>query len=141
MTVRAMRVALLLAFLPVTGCGTVANLARQQPGAGGVSPFGGVRQDLECIQKAATGEPGFRTHSRSESEHYPRRALMLFCAADLPLSLVGDIVTWPYAVTYSFINQPIPVPPVMISDLTATPPLPVPPVAEPMPTPSVPDHP
>jgi hypothetical protein len=37
---------------------------------------------------------------------------MLFCAADLPFSLIGDAVTWPYTAAYSFINQPIPTPPV-----------------------------
>jgi hypothetical protein len=37
---------------------------------------------------------------------------MLFCAADLPFSLIGDVLTWPYAAAYSFINQPIPTPPV-----------------------------
>jgi uncharacterized protein YceK len=116
MAFRAIRVALLLSTLPLAGCGTVANLARQQPGAGGVVPFGGVREDMNCIQKASNGEVVFRTHHRSDSEQYPRRALVLFCAADLPLSFVGDIVTWPYTVTYSYINQPIPTPPVLIAN-------------------------
>jgi hypothetical protein len=40
--------------------------------------------------------------------------VMVLCAADLPLSLIGDVVTWPYVVTYSYINQPgPPIPPVM----------------------------
>jgi hypothetical protein len=39
---------------------------------------------------------------------------VLFCAADLPFSLVGDIVVWPFAV-YNFINQPVPAPPVAIT--------------------------
>jgi uncharacterized protein YceK len=112
---RAIRIALLLSTLPLAGCGTVANLARQKPGAGGVSPFGGVRQDVACIHKAANGELGFRAPPKSESEHYPKTALMLFCAADLPFSLIGDIVTWPYAVVYSYINQPVPLPPVILT--------------------------
>src|SRR4051812_28079245 len=96
MAFRTIRVALLLSILPAAGCGTVANLARQKPGQGGVSPFGGVRQDVDCIQKAVNGEGGFRAQPKSESEQSPQRALMLFCVADLPLSLIGDVVTWPY---------------------------------------------
>lgn len=138
MASRAIRVALLLSILPLAGCGTMANLARQKPGAGGVAPFGGVQQDLACIQKAKTGDLGFRTHPKSESDHYPQRALTLFCAADLPLSLVGDLVTWPYTVAYTFINQPIPTPPVVIADppmIQAIPAIPEPP---PMPVPTPP---
>jgi hypothetical protein len=67
---------------------------------------------VSCIKKAENGEFGFKTHSDSESEHYPQVALQLFCAADLPFSLIGDVVTWPYTAAYSFINQPIPTPPV-----------------------------
>ena len=117
---RAIRAALLLSSLPIAGCGTVANLVRPGPEQGGKSPFGGVRQDVSCIHKAANGEFGVRTHPKSEPEQYPQVALMLLCAADLPFSLLGDVVTWPYAVGYSYINQPIPTPPVAL----ATSPLP-----------------
>ncbi len=130
---RAICVALLLSSLPLAGCGTVANLVNKSPPeAGGKSPFGGVRNDVWCIEKAANGEPGFWTHPTSGSEQHPRVALMLLCAADLPLSLIGDVVTWPYTAAYSFINQPIPVPPI-----TQVPPIPTPPVtlAPPVPTP------
>jgi uncharacterized protein YceK len=138
MDVRAIRVALLLLGLPIAGCGTVANLANQKPGAGGVSPFGGVRQDVCCLQQAANGEVGVRTRHKSESEQYPRAALMMFCAADLPLSLIGDLVTWPYTVSYTFINQPVPTPPVVL-----TPPPPpqavyTPPTTQPMSIPTAP---
>jgi hypothetical protein len=37
---------------------------------------------------------------------------MLLYALDLPFSLMGDVVTWPYTAAYSFINQPVFVPPV-----------------------------
>ena len=40
---------------------------------------------------------------------------MCFCAADLPFSLLGDIVTWPYTAAYTFINQPTPVPPLALA--------------------------
>ena len=112
MAFRAICVALLLSSLPIAGCGTVANLVKSPPEEGGKSPFGGVRQDVSCIKKAANGESSFSTHPKSESEQHPQVALMLLCAADLPLSLIGDVVTWPYTAAYSFINQPIPTPPV-----------------------------
>jgi len=110
---RAICAALALSSLPTAGCGTVANLVGSHPEEGGKSPFGGVRQDVGCIQKASNGEYGFRTHHKSESEQYPQVALMVFCAVDLPFSLIGDVVTWPYTVAYSYINQPIPTPPVV----------------------------
>jgi hypothetical protein len=65
-----------------------------------MSPFGGVRQNMSCIRAA-------------ESEQQPPLARRVFCAADLPFSFIGDVVTWPYTAAYSFINQPIPTPPVM----------------------------
>jgi uncharacterized protein YceK len=112
MAIRAICVALLLSCLPIAGCGTVSNLATTRPEEGGKSPFGGVREDVQCIKKAANGEFGFGKHSESESEPYPQAILMLACAADLPLSLIGDTLTWPYTVSYSIINQPVPTPPV-----------------------------
>jgi|GEM_PF-1677530 len=133
MAFRTTCVALLLLSLPIAGCGTVANLARQKPGQGGVAPFGGVRQDMACIQKAANGELGFRTHPKSDTEQYPQRALMLFCAADLPFSLIGDIVTWPYTASYTFINQPVPTPPVLVADPSVA--QAIPPGTQPMPIP------
>jgi hypothetical protein len=135
MTFRAIYVALLLSILPTTGCGTAANLVRSRPEEGGKSPFGGVRQDMWCIRKAANGEFGFQPHLKSEPEQYPQVALMLFCAADLPFSLLGDIVTWPYTVSYSFINQPIPIPPMAFAPPPGTQPMPVPPGTQPMPLP------
>ena len=119
MRYRAICFALLLSSLPLAGCGTVANLVKSRPEEGGKSPFGGVRQDVRCIEKASNGECGFGTHPKSESEQHPQVALMLLCAADLPLSLIGDVVTWPYTAAYSFINQPIPTPP-----MTLAPPIP-----------------
>ncbi|MBN9118156.1 MAG: hypothetical protein J0I06_03155 [Planctomycetes bacterium] len=138
MTFRAICVALLLACLPAAGCGTVANLARQKPGQGGVSPFGGVKQDVACIQNAANGEFGFKTHAKSESEQYPRVALMVLCAADLPLSLIGDVVTWPYTVSYTFINQPVPLPPVTLINPPVPQVIPAP-MTQPMPLPAPPE--
>src|SRR4051794_41045008 len=101
MTFRTICVAVLLSSLPLAGCGTVTNVVRTNPEDGGKSTFGGVRQDVACIQKASNGELGFRSHARSDSDRYPQIALMAFCAIDLPFSLIGDIVTWPYAVVYS----------------------------------------
>ena len=74
MAFRTIYFALLLSSLPVAGCGTVTNLTNQKPGAGGVSPFGGVKQDVRCIQQAANGDLGDRAHPKSESGRYPQRA-------------------------------------------------------------------
>lgn len=112
MSFRAIRVALLLSSLPVAGCGTAANLVRPGPAEGGKRPFGGVSQDVWCMKKAADGEFGLRAHPKSESDQHACMALMLFCAADLPFSLIGDVVTWPYTAAYSYINEPVPTPPV-----------------------------
>lgn len=122
MTYRAICLALLPAVVPAAGCGTVSNLARPGPEGGGKAPFGGVRHDLACIQKASSGDLGFRGQPRSESEQYPQTALVLFCAVDLPFSLIGDVVTWPYAVAYSCINEPVPVPPVALAPPEVRPP-------------------
>ena len=110
MSFRVICGALLLSSMSIAGCGTVANVARSRPEEGGRVPFGGVHQDMVCIRKAANGELGFRTHPKSESEQYPQLALMCFCAIDLPFSVIGDILTWPYTVSFTFINQPIPTP-------------------------------
>lgn len=112
MAFRAIRVALLLSILPIAGCGTVANLVSSHPQGGGKSPFGGVRQDVSCMKKAENGELRLGTHPKSQSERHPRIALKLLCAADLPFSFIGDVVTWPYTATYTYINQPIPTPPI-----------------------------
>lgn len=133
MAFRAICVALLLAILPIAGCGTVANLARQGPD-GGMAPFGGVCQDVSCMKKAAAGDAAFGSHPPPESERHPQAAILLLCAADIPLSLAGDLVTWPYTVAYNFINQPVPVPPIIQG-----PPTPVPPVTQ-APAPVSPDN-
>lgn len=112
MVFRAISVALLLSSLPIAGCGTVANLARQGPEEeGGMSPFGGVRHDLSYIKQSANEECCSKPYSKSEQSK--QVALRLLCAADLPFSLIGDVVTWPYTAAYSYINQPIPPPPVI----------------------------
>ncbi len=113
MAYRAICVAVLLSILPIAGCGTVSNLARSLPEEGGRTPFGGVRQDMACIKQAAKGEVLIGPHAKPEGEQDPQVALMLLCAADVPFSFIGDVVTWPYTAAYSFINQPVPVPPVV----------------------------
>jgi uncharacterized protein YceK len=140
MAFRTICIAVLLSSPLCAGCGTAANLVRQKPGQGGVAPFGGVRHDMWCIRQAASGEFGLRTHPRSDAEEYPQVALMMLCAADLPLSFVGDLVTWPYTVTFSYINQPPPVPPTLIANPPVGPtlPFPVPPITQPVPIPTPP---
>jgi hypothetical protein len=104
---------LLLSSLLTAGCGTVANLVKVSPEDGGKSPFGGVAQDELCIKKAASGEVSFGAHPVSAS--HPQVALMLLCAADVPFSFVGDVLTWPYVAAYNFVNGPVPTPPVTLA--------------------------
>ncbi|QJX00827.1 hypothetical protein FTUN_8465 [Frigoriglobus tundricola] len=110
MSFRVVSAALLLSSVPIVGCGTVANVARSRPEEGGRVPFGGVKQDMVCIRKAANGDLGFRAHPKSDAEQYPQLALMCFCAVDLPFSVIGDILTWPYTVSFTLINEPVPTP-------------------------------
>jgi hypothetical protein len=123
---RTICVSLLLAILAGAGCGTAANLVKPFPD-GGKTPFGGVTHDVGCIDSAANGESGYRTHPQWESEQYRQLACTVFWAADLPLTVVGDVVTWPYTASYSCVNQPVPVPPVIVQGST-------PPVTQAMPT-------
>jgi uncharacterized protein YceK len=108
MAFRTIYVALLLSSLPSAGCGTIANLVKPGPEGGGKSPFGGVKHDVSCIE-ATNGECDCGPSSKPEQ--YRQVALKVFWAADLPFSVIGDVVTWPYTATYSYINQPIPIPP------------------------------
>jgi hypothetical protein len=79
---------LLALFLIVasSGCGTMANLEGRQhpwPGQAGQDPpkvFGGVRKDVQWIK--TTGIPG-----------------NIMFVGDIPLSLIGDLVTLPKTVT------------------------------------------
>jgi uncharacterized protein YceK len=114
MAFRAIRVALLLSALVIAGCGTGVNLVRPGP-AGGKVPFGGVSQDLDGFHKAADGNSCFGKHPKAGQEQQPQVAPLLFFAADLPFSFLGDVVTWPYTASYTFINQPIPVPPLILA--------------------------
>lgn len=113
MAFRTSCAALLLSSLLTAGCGTAANLVKSAPDGDGRSPFGGVRHDECCIKKAAAGEYDLGICPRSGSDHHPQVAVMLLCAADVPFSLIGDVLTWPYTAAYTFINQPIPTPPVL----------------------------
>lgn len=145
MAFRAICVALLCSSLPIAGCGTVANLVGSGPEEGGKIPFGGVKQDVDCLQKASNRKSGVGTHLQSGAEQQPpgapalfsgenlscspermggrvtRTAPLLFSAVDLPFSLIGDFVTWPYTSAYTFINQPVPIPPMMPATVAAPP--------------------
>jgi uncharacterized protein YceK len=114
MAFRARSFAVLLAGTFIAGCGTVGNLAKPGPLPNGPIPFGGVQHDLASIQKTADADTGADAHPVSDAEHYRRTAVRVLCAVDLPLSLVGDVVTWPYTQSYVYINQPVPLPPLVI---------------------------
>lgn len=131
MAIRATYMALLLSILPIAGCGTVVNLIGSPRTGAGKIPFGGVRQDLSCVAKAENGAICFGAHPKPESKQYPQVARMLLCAVDLPFSLLGDVVTWPYTAAYSYINQPIPLPPVIQANPAPAHPAPAQPVLGP----------
>ncbi len=105
MTCRAIRVALLLPALSAAGCGTAANLVGAGPGK--KIPFGGVQHDMQCLTKADDG-------TRHPSEAKPYAVPQFLWAADLPLSFVGDVVTWPYTRAYTYINQPTDYPALLV---------------------------
>ena len=111
MNVRVTTGVLVLACLASSGCGTVANLAHCRPEEGGRIPFGGVKHDLACIQKSSSGEAGKQDTAR---DNYPRTALTMLCAVDLPFSFVGDVITWPYTASFTYVNQPAPFTPIQI---------------------------
>ena len=138
MAFRATCVALLLSSLPIAGCGTVANLFKPGPEGGGMTPFGGVRQDVSCIKTAANGELSFVLHPKPDSaekpqEPRPQVVPLLLCAADLPFTLIGDVVTLPYVLGYLCVNEPVPYPPVILAPPTVKEALPTPPATLPMP--------
>lgn len=126
MAVRATRVAVLLACLPLAGCGTVANLANSRPWDGGRTPFGGVRRDLAWVDGSANGDGACGTAPKPECGPYRQVGLTLLGAADLPLSFIGDVVTWPYTAAFTWINTPVP-----LATVAPAPPPSVTPVAPP----------
>jgi hypothetical protein len=83
---RVMRSFALAAGFATFGCGTMANLdgrelpVQSPPGQALTTPFGGVRRDLIWAKTAES-------------------TTKLRYVADLPLSLIGDLVTLPKTVT------------------------------------------
>jgi uncharacterized protein YceK len=121
MTARAIRVALLFAALSTAGCGTAGNLIGAGPGK--KVPFGGVRRDVQCLTEVRDGEVTLRTGREWEPLRHEQHLLMVLCAADLPFSLIGDVISWPYTRTYSYINQPNDIPALLV--VPPAPPIPV----------------
>lgn len=112
MTARAIRVAVLFAALSTLGCGTVANLAGAGPGK--KAPFGGVKRDLQCLTEAREGAVALGTGQDWEPRPHEQQMLTVLCAADLPFSLIGDVITWPYTRAYTYINEPTDYPPLQV---------------------------
>jgi uncharacterized protein YceK len=112
MAVRALYAGLLLSGLLVAGCGTVSNAVLKRPEDGGKTPFGGVREDVAHIKSAAGGGDG-KGHSEPELESQPQVGRILIFAADLPFSIVADVILWPYTWAFTRVNEPVPVPPVV----------------------------
>ncbi len=81
-----------------SGCGTMSNLAGQEPWLMGPPPqretvaFGGVQNDVRWMER---GLP--------PNEVGP--LCVAAAALDMPLSLAGDIVTLPYTVPYTLVHS------------------------------------
>jgi uncharacterized protein YceK len=114
MAFRAICGAVLLACLPA-GCGTISNVVRPGPDQGGKQPFGGVHQDEANIRQAANGRSDLLGHPKPTPDPKPQWLPLALYALDLPLSFVGDVVTLPYVVSYSFINRSTYIPPLVIA--------------------------
>lgn len=93
---RAAGVLLTIVLAAGSGCGTLANVGGRTltlagaPGETQVKPFGGVSRDLEIVAHSFTQvieEPAFAV------------PVGVFFAADVPLSLVGDLLTLRQATT------------------------------------------
>ncbi len=110
MAFRISCVALLLSSLPIAGCGTVANLVKSDE-AGGKAPFGGITHDVSSIKQAQAVNGDCCCMPCCTAQQYRQVALGVLCALDLPFTVIGDVLTWPYAASYTYINQPVPVPP------------------------------
>jgi len=95
MAIRAVCVGFLL--FSQLGCGTVKNTVLTSPEAGGKTPFGGLHEDLQGIW------------AEKEDSH------PVLCAIDLPFSAIGDVVMLPYTWSYTVVNEPVPIPPMMQS--------------------------
>ncbi|QEL16766.1 YceK/YidQ family lipoprotein [Limnoglobus roseus] len=100
MTNRQVRAALLLSCFSTAGCGTIANVATRGPEHGGMIPFGGVKQDLTFI----TSDSNLNINQKAPPGTYASRLSIILTTLDLPLSLVGDIVTWPFVELYALSN-------------------------------------
>jgi hypothetical protein len=54
---------------------------------GGAASFGGVQHDADRIKSAENA------------------GAIFLCAADVPLSFIGDLVMWPYTVAFTYVNR------------------------------------
>ena len=85
------------AVVSCSGCGTVYNLVRPSQER---KTFGGVQTDLEVIEKLVDGAPASAgpLSSSGEGTAAALALVVLFAPfADLPLSAVGDALTFPLA--------------------------------------------
>ena len=134
MNVRATTAVLLLACLASAGCGTVANLCTAGPRRAAASPSVASSTTSRTFRNRPAGTP---TSRRTARDNYPRTALTLLCAVDLPFSFVGDVITWPYTASFTYVNQPAPFAPIQILPplLPAAAPAEAPPEMRPQPLP------
>ncbi len=101
MTSRAIPVAVLVAALFSSGCGTIENFATPKDG---VRTFGGVALDLQHASDLANGSTGgagspVGSGGGTQGTTYAAMTLAIVFAPflDLPFSFIGDVITYPLA--------------------------------------------
>ena len=78
------------------GCGTFSNVVWLAPFEGGERVYGGVRVDMDVLQRAASGETGIYQGGKQVQDSVRQTETILACAFDLPLTAIGDTLTLPY---------------------------------------------
>jgi len=94
---RLLLAGLVTATLINSGCGTVCNLVLP---INEEKTFGGIRADMDVIVKVTDDKPsgsGPLTSSGGQGDATLAVALMVLPFLDLPLSFVGDVITYPLA--------------------------------------------
>lgn len=112
MSYRMLGMALVLTSLSTVGCGTAVNLVRHGS-EGGKVPFGGVQHDLDTFHETQAAAPTTAMGDTTTLTHFVNLGRRIFFVVDLPLSLIADTITWPYTSAYTFINEPVALPPIL----------------------------
>jgi hypothetical protein len=94
---KQMRVALVAlagSAIVLSGCGTVCNIASDNP-----RPFGGIERDFAVLEKATSDKPLFSGGGNAgdgRGEALFAALIVAFGAAEICATGVGDVATFPY---------------------------------------------